>query len=198
MAERPLRADAQTNHDRLLVVAAEAFAREGTQASLKAIAQKAGVGIGTLYRRFPTRETLVEAVYRNEVARLCAAAPTLLETLPPEPALEAWMERFVGFMATKQGMADVLRAVLLSEEDRLHTRALLREAIATLLEAGTATGALRAGIDPNDVLMALGGITMIAGAENQRELATNLIDLLLHGVSTSVTDAASASPAATP
>ncbi|MFI5706546.1 TetR/AcrR family transcriptional regulator [Kribbella sp. NPDC051620] len=182
MADRPLRADARSNHERLLVVAAEAFAREGTQASLKAIAQEAGVGIGTLYRRFPSREALVEAVYRNEVAHLCAAADELLEKLPPEAALTAWMEKFIDFMAAKEGMADVLRVVLLSEEDRLHTRDLLATAIATLLDAGAASGALRTGIDPKDVLMALGGISLIAGAENQRQLATRLIDLLLHGV----------------
>src|SRR5882757_2550775 len=122
VGDRALRADARSNQERLLVVAAEAFAGEGTQASLKAIAQQAGVGIGTLYRRFPTREALVEAVYRNEVAHLCAAAPELLKTLPPEVALPAWMEKFIDFMATKQGMADVLRVVLLSEEDRSHTR----------------------------------------------------------------------------
>jgi AcrR family transcriptional regulator len=184
MADRSLRADAQSNYERLLVVAAETFAREGTQASLKAIAHKAGVGIGTLYRRFPTRETLVEAVYRNEVTRLCAAATELLDTLPPAAALPAWMEKFVDFMAAKRGMADALRAVLLSEQDRMHTRDLLRAAIATLLDAGAANGTVRADIDPNDVLMGLGGLTMIAGEENQRELASRLIDLLLHGVAT--------------
>ncbi|TVT19073.1 TetR/AcrR family transcriptional regulator [Amycolatopsis acidiphila] len=168
----------------MLTAAAETFGREGTQASLKAIAREAGVGIGTLYRRFPTREALVEAVYRNEVGRLCAAAPELLEQLPPADALRAWMERFVDFMAAKQGMADVLRAVLLSEEDRLHTRDLLRSAIATLLDAGTAAGVVRRGLAPNDVLMGLGGITMIAGEEDQRAPATQLIDLLLHGVRT--------------
>jgi AcrR family transcriptional regulator len=182
VADRQLRADARSNHERLLVVAAEAFAREGAQTSLKAIAQQAGVGIGTLYRRFPTRETLVEAVYRNEVTRLCAAATELLATLPPAAALRSWMEKFVDFMAAKHGMADALRAVLLSEEDRLRTRDLLRSAIATLLDAGATAGSVRAGIDPNDVLMGLGGITMIAGEEGQRELATRLIDLLLHGV----------------
>ena len=174
-----MRADAQTNHDRLLTVAAEAFAREGTGTSLKAVARVAGVGIGTLYRRFPTREALVEAVYYNEVERLCAAAPELLETLAPEPALRAWMERFVDFMAAKNGMGETLKAVLTSETDRLHTRDLLRQAIATLVEAGAA----RPGTDPEDILMSLGGITLIAGAEQQRELASRLITLLLRGVS---------------
>ncbi|GHF53103.1 AcrR family transcriptional regulator [Amycolatopsis bartoniae] len=186
MTERRLRADARDNRERLLEVAAAAFAREGTQTSLKAIARAAGVGIGTLYRRFPTREALVEAVYRNEVDRLCAAAPELLGQCPPAGALRAWMERFVDFMAAKEGMADTLRAVLLSEVDRLHTRDRLRQAIGTLLDAGAAAGAVRADLAPNDVLLALGGITMIAGAEQQRKLASRLIDLLLGGVLTSV------------
>ncbi|TVT06065.1 TetR/AcrR family transcriptional regulator [Amycolatopsis bartoniae] len=181
-----MRADARDNRERLLEVAAAAFAREGTQTSLKAIARAAGVGIGTLYRRFPTREALVEAVYRNEVDRLCAAAPELLGQCPPAGALRAWMERFVDFMAAKEGMADTLRAVLLSEVDRLHTRDRLRQAIGTLLDAGAAAGAVRADLAPNDVLLALGGITMIAGAEQQRKLASRLIDLLLGGVLTSV------------
>jgi AcrR family transcriptional regulator len=178
VTERRLRADAQQNHDLLLDLAAEAFAREGTQTSLKAIARSAGVGIGTLYRRFPTRESLVEAVYRNEVAQLCDAVPDLVAALPPADALRAWMERFVDFMAAKNGMGETLRAVLVSEDDRLATRDLLRGAIATLLDAGD----FRAGVEPNDVLMGLGGITLIAGEEGRRDLATRLIDLLLYGI----------------
>jgi hypothetical protein len=104
------------------------------------------------------------------------------------------MEKFIDFMATKEGMADVLRVVLLSEEDRLHTRDLLRTAIATLLDAGASDGTLRAGIDPNDVLMGLGGISLIAGKENQREQATRLIDLLLHGVATTADQDGAAHP----
>jgi AcrR family transcriptional regulator len=177
-----MRADARANYDRLLEVAAAAFAEAGTQASLKAIAAEAGVGIGTLYRRFPTRELLVEAVYRNEVERLCAAVPELLATQPPAAALAGWMERFVDFMATKRGMGDALRAVLLSEEDRLQTRGQLRAAIATLLDAGVAAGVARPGIDPNDLLLSLGGITLIAGEEEERALASRLVDLLLRGV----------------
>jgi AcrR family transcriptional regulator len=176
VTQRRLRADAQHNHDLLLELAAEAFAREGTQTSLKAIARAAGVGIGTLYRRFPTRAALVEAVYRNEVARLCDAAPELAGTLPPAEALRAWMERFVDFMAAKDGMGETLRAVLVSDDDRLATRDLLRAAIATLLEK------VGDRVDPGDVLMGLGGITLIAGAEGQRELATRLIDLFLYGI----------------
>lgn len=178
--EERLRADARLNHERLLAVAATAFAREGAGASLKAIAAEAGVGIGTLYRRFPTRETLVEAVYRNEVARLCDAADGLLAKYEPIPALRAWMERFVDFMAAKHGMADALRVVLASEDDRMRTRFLLRDAIGVLLAAGEASGDIRPGLDAYDVLMGLGGIALIA--QGQRALGLRLLDLMLDGV----------------
>jgi AcrR family transcriptional regulator len=176
-----MRADAQENHDRLLQVAAGAFAREGTGASLKAIAREAGVGIGTVYRRFPTREALIEAVYQQEVGRLCAAAPALVGELGGAGALRAWMERFVDFMGTKR---ELLRPTLTSEDEKQQTRDELRAAIAVLLDAGVAAGAIRASIDPGDLLLSLGGITLIADAENQRALASRLISLLLDGVLT--------------
>jgi AcrR family transcriptional regulator len=180
---RPLRADARINRDRLLDAAARAFARDGAEASLKAIAKDAGVGIGTLYRRFPTRERLVEATYRNETARLCAAVPDLLRVRPAAEALRVWMDRFVDYLATKRGMADALRAVLVTDgELRMQTRDLLTDALATLLTAGIAEGALRPDIDPDDVLMGLGGVTLIAGEPDQRELAGRLLDLLIDGL----------------
>jgi AcrR family transcriptional regulator len=177
-----VRADARQNYERLLVVAARAFAREGTGASLKAIAKEADVGIGTLYRRFPTRENLVEAVYRNEVTQLCAAAPRLLADQPPIDALRAWMAQFVDLMATKYGMGEALRAVLVSEDDRMSTRYLLRDALAVLLDAGLAQGVVRTGLDPYDVLMGLGGMTLIAEGDDQREMALRLVDLLISGI----------------
>ncbi|GGX82457.1 TetR/AcrR family transcriptional regulator [Streptomyces fructofermentans] len=176
---RPLRADAQSNHDRLLTVAAQAFARDGAAASLRAIAQEAGVGIGTLYRRFPSRESLVEAVYRNEVAGLCRAADELIGEAAPLDALSAWMERFVDFMHAKHGMKDTLRGVLTSEDDRLRTRALLCDALATLMDAGIREGLVSSGPDPYDVLMTLGGITLIA---EDRARALRMTDLLLNGL----------------
>jgi AcrR family transcriptional regulator len=180
---RSLRADAQANHERLLKVAARVFAREGADTSLKAIAAEAGVGIGTLYRRFPTREDLIEATYRNQTTRLCESARTLVEERPPLDALRAWMESFVDYMLTKQGMADALPAILATREGlRLHSRAALGEAVETLLDAGMAAGALRADCSAPDVLMALGGITLISGHEHQRHLASRLISLLLDGL----------------
>ncbi|MEU2619987.1 TetR/AcrR family transcriptional regulator [Streptomyces sp. NPDC007157] len=183
MSRKPLRADAQRNEDRLLEAAAEAFTREGSGASVKDIARQAGVGVGTLYRRFPSKELLIEAVYRHEVQRLCEAAEELAATLPAVEALRTWMERFVDFMAAKQGMADALRVILTDDSEKLHTRTLLVDAIAWLLDAGEGTSPVaRPGVDARDVLMALGGISLMAASEEQRELASRLIDLLLCGV----------------
>jgi AcrR family transcriptional regulator len=174
---RKLRADAQRNEDRLLVAAAAAFTRDGANASVKDIARQAGVGVGTLYRRFPSKELLIEATYRNEVQRLCEAAPELATGLPPADALRAWMERFIDFMTTKDGMADVLRVVLTDEGEKLETRAMLAAAIEGLLTAD-----MRPDANAHDVLMALGGISLIAASEGRRDLAGRLIDLLLHGI----------------
>jgi AcrR family transcriptional regulator len=181
--QRSLRADAQANHDRLLEVAARAFAQQGADASLKAIAAEAGVGIGTLYRRFPTREDLIEATYRNETDRLCASARELLAGSTPIAALREWAEAFVDYMLTKQGMADALPAILAAREGlRRHSRDALGEAVTTLLEAGISAGQVRTDAEPNDVLMALGGITLISGHEHQRDLASRLVVLLLDGL----------------
>ncbi|MFC0042230.1 TetR/AcrR family transcriptional regulator [Actinomadura rayongensis] len=179
---RPLRADARQNESRLLEVAARAFAREGPGASLKAIAQEAGVGIGTLYRRFPSRETLIEAVYRTEVDRLCATAPALLDRREPLDALREWMERFVDFMAAKQAMGDALRAVLTSEDDRMRTRGLLRDALAVLLRAGAERGTVRDGVDAHDLLLVLGGIALIAEGPDRSDVALRLLGLVIDGV----------------
>lgn len=180
---RTLRADAQANYDRLLEVAARLFAQEGADASLKAIAAEAGVGIGTLYRRFPTREDLIEATYRRSTDLLCASAATLLQEFTPLGATRAWMEQFVDYMLTKQGMADALPAILATREGLgAHSREALAGAVAELLNAGSAAGCFRADLSPSDVLMALGGITLISGHEHQRELATRLIGLLLDGL----------------
>jgi AcrR family transcriptional regulator len=185
-----LRADAQANYDRLLEVAARAFAREGAEASLKAIAAEAGVGIGTLYRRFPTREDLIEATYRNETTRLCESAPEMLRDRAPVDALREWMEQFVDYMLTKQGMADALPAILAAREGlRLHSRKALGEAMETLLAAVTAAGRLREGVAAGDVIMALGGITLISAHERQRQLASRLISMLLDGLVISRGDA---------
>ncbi|MFJ2399571.1 TetR/AcrR family transcriptional regulator [Streptomyces sp. NPDC087843] len=181
---KPLRADAQRNEDRLLRAAAAAFAREGAGASVKDIAREAGVGVGTLYRRFPSKELLIEATYRHEVQHLCEAAHELAASLPPADALRTWMERFIDFMAAKHGMADTLRVVLSDDGERLETRANLAAAVDHLLAAGTNQGVARPHVEAHDVLMTLGGISFMADTEQQPDLAAKLINLLLHGILT--------------
>ena len=180
---RPLRADAQRNRDRLLAAAVQAFSQDGPDVTLDAIAKQAGVGIGTLYRHFPTRESLVEASYRNELARLCDAVPELLRTLPPDRALRAWMDRFVDYMTTKRGMAEALRMVIASGGNPFaQSRDLLVGAIAELLGAGAEAGSVRSDVAPGDLLTGLGGITLAAGDPSQREQAGRLLDLLADGL----------------
>ncbi|HEY2488211.1 MAG TPA: helix-turn-helix domain-containing protein [Streptosporangiaceae bacterium] len=180
---RTLRADARRNRDRLLNAAVRAFSQDGADVTLDAIAKDAGVGIGTLYRHFPTREALIEAAYRSELARLCDAVPDLLQEMRPDEATRAWMDRYIEYMTTKRGMADALRAVIASggtpyaqSRDRLIT------AITSLLQAGAASGTLRADIEPADVLASLSGISLAAGEPAQRAQARRLLDLLMDGL----------------
>jgi AcrR family transcriptional regulator len=181
--DRPLRADAQRNRDRLIEVALVEFTRHGPDATLDAIAKAAGVGAGTLYRHFPTRDALIEAVYRAELARVCDAAAELLQTLPAAAALRAWMDRFIDYMTTKYGMGDALRAVIASGGNPYaQSRERLETAIALLLDAGAAAGELRADVTPGDVLAAIGGVALTAGQPDQREQAGRLLDLLMDGL----------------
>src|SRR5882762_1305752 len=178
-----MRADAQRNRARLLEAAVRAFSQEGPEVTLDAIAEDAGVGIGTLYRRFPTREALVEAAYRNELARLCDAVADLLQSMPPDEATRAWMDRFVDYMTTKRGMADALRAVIASGGDPYaQSRDRLTVAITTLLHAGAVAGTLRPDIEPGDVLVSLSGVSLAAGEPAQRDQAGRLLDLLMDGL----------------
>ncbi|MGW0828016.1 TetR/AcrR family transcriptional regulator [Streptomyces sp. NPDC002845] len=180
---RGLRADAQRNRQRLLEAAVRAFSERGTDASLEAIAKDAGVGIGTLYRHFPTREALVEAAYRNEVARVCDSATELLAEFPPDQAMRLWMDRFIDYLATKKGLADALRAVIASGADPF-TESLDRisTAIRTLLDAGAEAGVLRSDVDPLDVGFSLGGVLLITSDKGLRDRADRMLDLLLDGL----------------
>src|SRR5260370_6617726 len=109
---RPLRADAWRSRDRLIEVAKAMFSEGGADTSLEAIAKAAGVGIGTLYRRFPTRDALIESVYRNETQNLAQAAARFADTLPPVEALRAWLRLFVDHIATKQVMSPALASMV--------------------------------------------------------------------------------------
>lgn len=175
-----LRADAQRNRDRLVEIARAAFAA-GDAPSLEAIAREAGVGIGTLYRHFPTREALVEAVYAAELEAVCATADRFLADAPADVALRAWMDRYGEFVRTKRGMADALRAILAAGAGN-ETRPRITAAVAGMLEAGARQGVLRADVAAEDVVLALLGAFLATPGPDEEPRTARLLDLLLDGV----------------
>lgn len=179
-ARRGVRADAQRNRDRLVEAARRAFATGNGKVTLDAVAREAGVGIGTLYRHFPTREDLVEAVYRAQLDSVCASAATLLESTPADQALRAWMDRFADHVAAKREMADTLRAVIASGAVTVgHARERMSAAVRLLLDAGSADGTLRRDVRAEDVVAALVGVFLACGGPGGHEQAARLMDLLL-------------------
>ncbi|GGW12008.1 TetR family transcriptional regulator [Streptomyces capoamus] len=178
-----LRADARRNRERILEAAVRAFSEKGPDVAIDTIAKAAGVGSATLYRHFPTREALVEAAYRNELARVCDSAAKLLAENAPDRAIRLWMDDFIDYVAAKQGMADALRAAVASGADPFaETLDKLGTALRTLLRAGADAGLLRPDIDPFDVGFSLAGVALITSAPDQRERAGRLLDLLLDGL----------------
>ncbi len=183
MTERPVRADAHRNRERLLESARRAFSSDADKVSLEAIARDAGVGIGTLYRHFPTREALVEAVYRAEVGRLCDSAAELLAVQQPDAALRAWMDRFGDYLTAKREMAGALRAVIASGAvTRSQTRAQMSTAVMAMLKAGASGGTLRDDVQAEDVVASLVGIFLACGQPGQRDQAGRMLDLLVDGL----------------
>jgi AcrR family transcriptional regulator len=181
--DKPLRKDAARNREKLLAAAVGLFAERGTEGSLEEVAKRAGVGIGTLYRHFPTRDALVEAAYRNEVAQLRAAADELLAELPPDAALEAWMRRFVDYGAAKRGMRDALQSIAGGGADLFaETRGQVTEAVAVLLRAGAEAGTLRSDVEPEDVLRAMAAIWMVAEGDDFADQAMRILRLVLDGL----------------
>ncbi|TMR34326.1 TetR/AcrR family transcriptional regulator, partial [Nonomuraea zeae] len=179
-AGRPARADARRNREKLLAAARAAFAAADDTVALEAIAREAGVGIGTLYRHFPTREALVEAVYGAELDDVTTSAPALLAELPPEAALRAWMDRYAVFVATKRGMIDTLRAGWASGTMATPTtRERVVGAIATILAEGARTGTLRADVDAEDITTMLLGVFLSTTAGNTPEQTGRLLDLVV-------------------
>ena len=180
---RRLRADAQRNREQLLAAAVAAFSADGPLITLESIARNAGVGIGTLYRHFPSREALVDAAYRSELARLCDSVPGLIESRPAHEAMRAWLELFGQYMTTKRGMADALRMVIASGGDPFsESRGRLLAAFAALLAAGAEDGTLRADVEAADVLASASGIWLATGEPAQRAQAGRLVDLLMDGL----------------
>lgn len=176
-----VRADARRNREKLLEAATASFAAaEGRPVSLESIARDAGVGIGTLYRHFPSREALVEAIYRAEGAEVAAAAERLLKRHPPKAALRRWMDRYASFVAAKRGMAESLHAMFDSGAmEPSQTRASIVGAVEMLLRAGADDGSLRSDVRADDVVLSLLGIFMATGSAEQ---TGRLLDLLVAGV----------------
>lgn len=180
---KPLRADARRNREAVLVAAAEAFSERGVEASLEDIARRAGVGIGTLYRHFPTREDLVFEVYRREVERLCEAVEDLSAAHPPDEALRLWMERFVSYAAAKRGMVGLLRTMMQDERVEL-LRGLkgdIHDAAGTLLDRAAHAGLIRADMSSDDLLRGLGGICM-ANDTGPSDTALRLVSIIFDGM----------------
>jgi len=181
-APRTPRADARRNRERILEVAKLAFTRTGTDVSLDEVAKQAGVGPGTLYRHFPTREDLLEAVYRTEVERLAAAQEEFSATLSPVEALRAWMMLFVDYIATKQLIAPALNT-LIGGDSKLseYSGTLVKGAIRSLVKRAVDSGAIRADIDPLDLLRALVGVSNVSSVPDWPASARRLVQILIAG-----------------
>lgn len=178
-----LRADAQRNREKLIEVAGAAFASNGVDTSLEAIARQADVGIATLYRHFPTREHLVEVVYRREVEGLSAAACDLARDLPPDAALEQWMLRCVDYIAAKRGMGNSLR-ILVTTNSKVFsdTADLVSNALTQLVAAAVADGSIRADVDVSDILHGLFSTYGTPNSPDWRDRSRRLVSLLMDGL----------------
>jgi AcrR family transcriptional regulator len=181
-APRKPRADALRNRERILEVAKEAFTRYGASASLDDIASEAGVGPGTLYRHFPTREVLLHAVYRSGMEKLAAAAPKFAETLPPIEALRAWLLLFVEGIAAKQLIAPAVNTLVGDPKKVFESSyVLVQEALRTLVKRAIRSGDIRKDLDPLDLLRALVGVAHVATSPDWQQSAKRLLDILIAG-----------------
>ena len=181
-APRKLRTDAQRNRERILEVAKEAFTRFGAEASLDDIARQAGVGAGTLYRHFPTRDALIEAVYRSEVEKLAAAERKFAATMSPIDALRTWMLLFVDHIAAKQIIAPALNSVV-GGPSKIYegSRGMIQGAIDALVKRAIRSGDIRRDLDPFDLLRALIGVSHVASGPDWQPSARRLVDILIAG-----------------
>ena len=180
-ARKP-RTDALRNRERILEVAKAAFTRQGANASLEEIAKQAGVGTGTLYRHFPTRDALIEGVYRNEVEKLAAAAARFAETMSPVEALRAWMLLLVDYIAAKHIIAPALNSVV-GGPSRLYegSRTMIQGAIDELVKRAKRSGDLRRDLDAFDLLRALIGVSHVGSGADWQQSARRLVDILIAG-----------------
>ena len=182
MARKP-RADGQRNRERLIEVAKAAFAETGPDVSLEEIARRAGVGIGTFYRHFPNRDSIVEAVYRREVEQLAAAATRLLDSPMPGKALREWMRLLIDYIATKKVIAPALGSMV-GGASQLYAAsgAQITQAMSQLMARAAASGDIRGDVDATDILRGLVGFTYGADAPGWRESALRLLDILMDGL----------------
>ncbi len=179
---RKLRADGLRNRERVLEAAKAGFAETGSEVSLEEIARRAGVGIGTLYRHFPTRDAVVAAVYRREVQQLAEGAPRLLAELPPVQALHAWLRMFVDYIATKKVIAQALGGMVGGAELYAASGVQITNAISLLVDRAVASGQIRGDAESGDLLRALVGFTYGSGAPDWQASALRLIDILMDGL----------------
>ena len=181
-APRKPRTDAQRNRERILEVAKDAFTRSGASASLDDMAKEAGVGAGTLYRHFPTRDALIEAVYRTEVERVAGAEKQFSANLPPIEALRAWMLLFVDYIATKQIIGPALNS-LVGGPSKLYegSRSQIKGAIDSLVKRAIKSGDIRRDLEPFDLLRALIGVSHVASGPDWQRSARRLVDILITG-----------------
>ena len=179
---RKPRADAQRNRARILEIAKDAFTRSGTNISLDDVARQARIGPGTLYRHFPTRDSLLEAVYRTEVEKLAAAEGEFAESMPPVEALRAWMLLFVDYIATKQIIAPALNTIVGGPSKLFETTgAQIKGAINALVERAIKSGDIRPDLDPLDLLRALIGVSNVASGPDWAQSAKRLVHILILG-----------------
>lgn len=180
--DRKPRADAQRNRERILEVAKEAFTRAGAAASLDDIAKEARVGPGTLYRHFPTREELLQAVYRSELEKLAAAERKLAQSMAPIEALRAWLLLFVDAIAAKQLIAPALNTLVGDHKKIFESSyAQMHEAIRSLVQRAIKSGDIRKDLDPMDLLRALVGVSNVATSPDWQQSARRLVDILITG-----------------
>jgi AcrR family transcriptional regulator len=177
--QRPKRADARLNYDKLVAAARALFAEDGTSAPLEDVAERAGVGIGTLYRHFPTRQALLEAVYVDEVEAMARAAADLSE-LPPWDALSQWLHQYVGFAATKRALNEALVEAAPDSDVLLSCRTAITGAGTALIERAQRAGVVRADTNFMDVVRMVAGIAMVPTTDPEQKV--RLLELALDGL----------------
>ncbi|MGW1267093.1 TetR/AcrR family transcriptional regulator [Streptomyces sp. NPDC002491] len=188
-APRRTRSDALQNRERLLEIAARAFAEQGPEATPAAIARQAGVGVGTLYRHFPTREALLVAAHTRQITLVCEKAGDLVARHTGAEAIRAWLDHFLDHAMANSNMCAALNAALASDADPYaHTHTLLNDAVTTLIDAGARDGSLRADITPGDALLLVGSAAAWA-QHSTREQSHRLIELLMDALTKNATAA---------